>query len=143
MTTQEFLALPSREQDALVAEHIFGFKTELFINCPDCGAKLNNSKTTKKINPFYRMWCGQCSEYKYSPYKEYTTQIQDAWEVIENLQADDACCFELKWYVGEFPWECIFRHHDLVNEHSEFKSHGPTAPLAICIAALKAKGAIE
>ena len=66
MTEAEFLAMDARERDALVAAKVMGLKLRLpegFV-CITCG-----------WNP--------CT-----CYGEYTTDISDAWEVVEKLDAE-------------------------------------------------------
>lgn len=62
-----------------------------------------------------------------------TTDIRDAWEVVEKMKPN---IFNLKW--SEYrdrseEWECSFTTH-----HSTISVYSNTSPRAICLAALKA-----
>lgn len=125
MTESEFLALSPREQDALVAEHVMGMK-QLCIH--DW-----NTQTT-----FYPPFkCSQCDGWVTLAFPNYTTQIQDAWEVFDFINTDYAC-----YQIG-----MNIRGNWVINIRAkldqEFFIENNSAPLAICIAALKAKGVIK
>ena len=86
MTRDEILNMPAgREMDSLVAEKVMGRpKLELQdARCPYCGEEMHYT--------IERAWCMDCKEWRYSPYKEYSSDISAAWEVVEKL-------FERGWY---------------------------------------------
>jgi hypothetical protein len=64
----------------------------------------------------------------------YSTRIEDAWQVVEKLATDDVyICIDR---YDNKTWQCII---DL-DGMSEIVGSVTTAPLAICLAALKAVG---
>ena len=67
----------------------------------------------------------------------YSTDIEAAWAVVEKLLADEYLVNVKAYHADHFPmWEvCILDHHGM-----EQKTQADTAPLAICLAALKAIG---
>lgn len=125
MTEEEFLSLPDREKDALVAEKVmcvpkYGIDT----------VKLSGSD----IFP-----------------KPYSTDIAAAWEVGQAIvDMDDDNEFEIHLSPTRYE-ECtvMFRYGKMTDNPSDPTLWGPyfvtlkTAPLAICLAALKAKGVVE
>lgn len=103
---------PGRELDALVARHIFArFWTDL-----------------------YWIDFNQC-EWRHGDYQPYSTDIAAAWEVVEKmLRPDRDYSFSIQTNsAGKSGWfHCRF--------NGEFGGAAPTAPHAICLAALKAVG---
>ena len=114
-----------REMDRKVAINIMELEDiPLFgSKCPYCREEMWQGKS--------RSWCPTCSEWRYSAYKEYSSDISVAWEVVEKIDAPS-------FYVGKaydlqgdsVGWVC---HMD---EHRAF---APTPALAICRAALLLK----
>ena len=104
----------SRKIDALIAEHIFGYL-------------MSKSKTQFDYvyEPKKDVW-GPC--YKYS------TDIAAAWEVVEKF--NDSFVDIRHWHPEQDSgWHCMIQTDDTCFEHP-----ADTAPMAICLAALKAKG---
>jgi len=65
----------------------------------------------------------------------YSTDIAAAWDVVEKLKGDEGVALN----SGDFPdygegWHCMFDY-----PHS---AYADTAPLAICLAALKSRGVL-
>ncbi len=99
MRTDEFLALPERERDAIVAEKVMGYDMEVE-----------------------------------DPLPFYTTDIAAAWEVMEKMRKKYAVSIG----VGT---KCHVVVLDVfLNQVAEAWQ---PAPLAICLAALKAVGVID
>lgn len=99
--------------DALVAEYIFGIVTtpEGFVFQPGLG-------------------CG-------TPHK-YSTEMSEAWKVVQYIYNSDSWHFELATDQGELnDWVCTFEN---LKTGERWQADAPSAPLAICIAALKTKG---
>lgn len=112
---------PGRELDALVAEKVMGLKInwDETTPCPLCG----------DVGRFCgaRMWCSHDGWY-YSQYKDYSTDIAAAWEVVEKLRGDG-------WIFNlSDSWAAQFHMPGNILVVSSAKS----APHAICLAALKA-----
>jgi hypothetical protein len=185
MTEQEFLALESREQDALVAEKVMGYScvhesetmpSDVLVEeyaaewleehgtvCPDAHAQ---SQVEQYLDCDYPpRWCKHC-HCRYSQIdlkkdtgtwarRSYMTSIENAWQVVEKMQ-EEGFAFAV-WGVPEF--SSVFRgttvafRRDVypprldfdyqLEDRSDATGNAPDAPLAICIAALKAKGEIE
>lgn len=70
----------------------------------------------------------------YSP-KYYSTNIQDAWELMEEMKMDDVCLQSVKSVQPDYTdfWHCSY----LKNGFKTFSA--PTAPEAICKAYIKWK----
>lgn len=119
-----------REMDELIAIGIMGLprRSELENDspCPDCGTPLY-----KRASRAARAKCDSCNDWKYSPYKEYSTDISAAWEVFEELVK--------KWDIVEVwyerntdpKWWCEF-----ISGGDGNNAFADTAPLAICRVAL-------
>ena len=100
----------SRELDALIHKEIFEHEIEM---CP-----IHHSHSC----------CGRNLPH-------YSTQIADAWLVVEKLQFEFTETV-VGWHEIQ-KWYCALdgHLHDLDKEHC---AYADTAPLAICLAALKA-----
>jgi hypothetical protein len=113
-----------RKIDRLVAEKVMGFETEGF-------------EWSKGTMQFVYKDTGAALITKNIPY--YSSNIADAWQVVEKLRSryvyidltnnDDLYCCELM----EQDWENESRYFT-------YYTDAETAPLAICLAALKAVG---
>lgn len=107
-----------RQLDALIAEHVMGW------------TKISLEKTISGEEKIYGKPPDQQGMDLVIP--EYSTDIAAAWEVVEKLRSMGKD-IELRGHAPYEPdnWQVV------VND--EFYTEGP-APLAICLAALKAKG---
>ena len=102
-----------RELDLLVAEHIFGYTVFSKLN----GSIVNQHDELDAPN-------------------FYSTDISAAWEVVEKMEN----YFELTKIVIELAkTKTVYTAKILIGNDS-FKVHSESAPHAICLAALKAKG---
>lgn len=107
-----------RELDALVAEKVMGWKLS---NATDGTEYWDNGK-----------FCGGIWPKEWNP----STNIADAWNVVEKMKSKDYL-FSLKNIVkGTF----TFSLTDWGGNCSTYAAEAETAPLAICLAALKAVG---
>lgn len=126
MTQFEIKNLPAgRGTDALIAEKVLKLNTpNEDYPCPICGSEMWHGKD--------RARCSVCNEWRYSPYKEYSSDISAAWEVVEKLCDENGCDIvrvckrDPELLRGE--WSCNFG--------LGFEAFGETASLAICRAAL-------
>ena len=123
--------------DTSVDEHEAGRKTDVCVAVvvmgivvpdwgPDTPCPINGSEMRWTEE---RAWCYDHSEWHYGPAQEYSTDIAAAWEVVGRM---GDVLRRLLRNKGSEKWECIF---DYVHVGT-----APTAPLAICRAALKAVG---
>ncbi len=125
-----------REMDALIAERVMKIAPRAWDEgtlCPKCGDEMR--------------WCGErsrcttCVEWRYSPYREYSTDIVAAWRVVEKLG-------ELGFDVV-IEWKGPHREYANTAEVSVRKGihtsgHGlGTMPEAVCSAALMALATVE
>lgn len=113
MTTTQFMALSWREQDALVADKIM---------------KQEKAPPDKDIaGTFDGFWL---------PYAFYTTDIAAAWPLVERFKMNISC-----WRRGGEPsrWSAE-SESDTINNTGYAYDEADTAPLVICLAALKAVG---
>ncbi len=126
--------LPGRELDALVCERVFGL-----VRCR--GEKHDASY------PNTYCYAATDSPTEGAEARCYSTEINDAWEVVAAMREKYNCLLTLEQYLmnsDEYEdWGATFRHRETDTEHSStaglFESQ--TAPLAICRAALLAVGA--
>lgn len=106
-----------RELDALIAEKVMGFETVNFKSSDP-----HEIIVTKDAEGNMRMAV---------PF--YSTDIAAAWEVVEKLR--DTWAIELHGRDGA--WSCLVEEGDEVTAHFIAIAEADTAPLAICLAALK------
>ena len=119
MTRDEILTMPAgREMDALIGDFVLVLTVDP-TRCPYCAGDLWQGKDRSR--------CTNCSRWLYSPYKQYSDEIESAWEVIEKFRDDSV---EVVLSGRHVQWECI------VGIDS---AYAKTAPLAICRAALLTK----
>lgn len=98
----------SREIDALVAEHVMGLPV-----------------TSEGKIRGYHLGLGEGEP------KRYSTNIADAWEVVEWMKMYEP---NITWSDSDHMWICHF------DKYVDFVISNESAPMAICLAALKAKG---
>lgn len=137
MTRDEILNMPAGyEMNKLIAEHIFGMWIE---------------ENHGMAGGFY--WVGngvQFGDMRVQNVPDYSTDISAAWEVYEKIISDCKsnngepdffmlnayqACPERGWYIAK-----IWAHYD--GDIVEFELTAPSAPLAICRAALLAVEAV-
>lgn len=120
----------SWELDALVAEKVMGLSRQVRIK----GS--TEYVTIYSKNPYFPDGSCDLNDLNfYAAPKNYSTSIAPAWEVVEKL--DD--CLHLREHGEEGIWEAWFC--GLGEPENENRvAHADTAPLAICLAALKAVG---
>jgi hypothetical protein len=71
---------PGRELDALVAVRVLGFAPVAWDEetpCPECGGEMRYCGERSR--------CCNCSEWRCSPYREYSSEIAPAWEVVDQM----------------------------------------------------------
>ena len=129
-----------RELDALVAEKVMGL----------CPHKLKRDVAQTEFGDIFGYVCTHCGErfyglsfhegYSHPALLHYSTNISDAWQVVEKMLDMDNDIFIENWRDGEW---CCFTMPCLSTIWPEGGRPGEcadTAPLAICLAALKAVG---
>lgn len=140
MTTQEFLSLSSREQDALVATHVMGLKVVHKSWDYEYRGKTETGHQWSIGEPIEHYTSDEPGGYLANPLPEYTLEIAAAWDVVVALQERrwaiilDNISHRLGSWQAQFERE---RHEIFTAETCD------TAPLAICLAALKAAGFLE
>jgi competence transcription factor ComK len=102
-----------RELDALIAEKVMGWKRKTI--------KLVNMVEEQDVLIDPRLKT-------YSQPPHYSTNIADAWLVVEKFPQIDICMSKV-----DDKWNCFI-------EFADHMAIAETAPLAICLAALKACG---
>lgn len=150
--------LPRKSQEAgvaldkRVAVEVMGLRDAdfgPFTTCAYCGGDMRFCGA--------RSWCHQCKEWRHSPYHEYSTEIADAWLVVEKMTDFDTNRDEPCWSVAIFhaqrgqvgcrvyacrPGHNIFDAGGAAilgdNEGVIAEAVGRSAPHAICLAALAA-----
>lgn len=125
------------DMDSWIAQEVMGLaRIDLGnANCPYCNSEMWHGKNRSR--------CTQCNEWRYSPYKDYSTDIAASWEVVEKLMNDgfiyssggnDVCgnlVFSVTFIRDEDgSGEDVKKYYSGITEYS--------LPLAICRAALLA-----
>ena len=142
-----------RELDALVAEHIFGWKRiaegSVSINVPSGETVLLNDLFVSP-DDYERVMVRGLALVAPMNLPDFSTDISAAWEVVEHVRRMHPArvWFELYAPRGDLPWTAVFFTRCLEWEDSMYEmgsdriipSSGKEAPLAICRAALKAVG---
>lgn len=125
-----------RELDALIAEKVMGWERGENWLIPPVGTPMRDNN-----------WAAEWDE-KGRPHwlPRYSQDIEAAWQVVEKLRKD----WEYLFINAGNGWgvECRTEHVDISPSNdityqwteSTGNIHGDTAPLAICLAALKAVG---
>ena len=113
----------SRELDALIAERVMGWELD---DLPEGVVWEGNSETGGGVTARTAV-------------PRYSTDIAAAWEVVEKIRGA-GFTFSLWDNANQYaaPWDCRFTHRDDVGQKG-IAIEG-TAPHAICLAALRAKG---
>lgn len=115
---------PGRGLDALVAEKVMGLTVQ---HC--AGYVAPNGVDTTFIQLGYVKHASEMQT-TYVPY--YSTDISAAWEVVEKLAPKEDEFRITRYHLQE--WSCVF---EFFNQSAV---SADTAPMAICLAALKAVG---
>lgn len=121
----------SREIDALVAEHVMGMENN---------TKPENSVAQNKMYHYLSLfWNKDTGEYEATKpprnnFPNYSTDIAAAWSVIDAMLNDKACYFQGHRI-------CVYSNEVFImNDFEELQAKAESTPMAICLAALKAKG---
>lgn len=119
-----------RELDALVAEKVMGL------------TRHDESYVTESIGKVLRfVWRDGCGDCVYSGdmfLPRYSTNIADAWEVVERLVSTPGPNGDHHSVQVDYSGDAVVVIDE--NEDWQVSAIADTAPLAICLAALKAKG---
>ena len=121
-----------RELDALIAEKVMGFCLHTLGGTHDLTHAESECRRCEKMIP----------DEEFFKHKDWSpsTRIADAWLVVEKLEKhDDVVLFSItrkSEITDELQWFAKFRKV-LGNQH-DYIVRAATAPLAICLAALKA-----
>jgi len=117
----------SRKIDALIAEHVFGWSTMV------TGLDLRPIELIEKAEDDIYL------EQIATLIKPFSTDIAAAWLVVDALREQRffSSVTDLTLDSGIIDWIWHFKHYDNVND--DFNGRGK-APMAIALAALKAKG---
>lgn len=143
-----------RELDALVAERVMGFCAHQFVHKPSAYMRSipGGNSTGCSNGPLLDFSLSECSrcglrtghdvrnqqtKHQLERIESYSTSIASAWELVEKFTPHGVavqCCREQEW--GDDKWKCLISTKWTPHEYVE--ARGDTAPLAICLAALKA-----
>ena len=97
-----------------------------------------------------RSWCTTCGEWRYGPAKEYSEEIEPAWEVVEKLRTDGYTVMVTTSGHEEFAHVMVYKTKPY-GDNDELRvmdkeycegGNGDTVMLAICLAARAAVGAL-
>jgi hypothetical protein len=142
VTTKEYLALSTNAQEALVAKHVFGCKVAVGKGQPNTDHFWQEDFQYCDCNGTWPAH-GQSHPLMQRTILPYTSNMERAWEVVEQMRRD-CCCITIRTPTSE-PMECEMVPGSWTGnmEHEAYTGHSdPSAPMAICIAALKVKGVI-
>lgn len=118
----------SREIDVLIAEKIFNWE---WSNIRE--RKFLSPPLTDEISNWTGMWNEKGIPH-YLPH--YSTNISDAWEIVEKMRKDNDYWFELTTDKSfSLDYRCYFQLDD-----NEFEAIASTAPMSICLVALESVG---
>jgi len=118
-----------RERDALVAERVMGWTDFSPIN-PDVDFEVG-------VNGHRRNYAFPPDDNKYQSFPCYTTEISAAWEAVEKMKHGGWNLVELNNALIQYNDE--HWHYVCFNKNGKRAVSGkPTAPEAICLAALRA-----
>ena len=134
MTHAEIDALPAgRELNALVAEKVFDSKepdTVIPLHAPDSWWMAYHSGSLVSGDGIWRIRPSNQTNAGWDP-KPYSTDIAAVWEVVEKLHQD--------YHDIQLENDCEEHTEDVwFVQIMPIRAKAPTAPLAICRAALKA-----
>lgn len=119
---------PGCELDALVAEKVMGWTSSVVPFGEHKMPLIGNPKL--QDNEHYLLAANV------SPYPPYSTDISAAWEVVEILRVKERALI-LEYLIGVKKWEVAFVDYPSIKK---WAVRDEEAPLAICLAALKAVG---
>lgn len=149
LTVEAFLALPDDEKSAMVYEKIFGgnlLTYDEMLKIAEC-VWITQPSARAFLDGFYVCGFGHDGKPVFKQQiKNYAADISAAWEVAEKIKllpywpsdAKSGPISELRiWWSENTLWNCRTWGEDFHEGEAE------TAPLAICICALKAVGAIR
>lgn len=130
------LDAPGREMDARVAVEIFGWEWHEWQASFESGGKVRCLRHPSKF--IYGVY-GPADEppiYQ-NALPHYSTDIAAAWQVVEQMRRAGyvSGCSDLTMDSGQEWWHWTFWDYSS-KKHVDFDGYG-TAPLAICLAALK------
>jgi len=146
MTEAEFLALPERERDALVAEKVFDDPT------PTARIKIVGHLSAQTLfescDPEPQSWFRDfdvSNDCWYWRPKHFTTTYEGMGLVIERMQQAGYWLSLKSPFRPGLDWHAGFTPHDMTgwNGRPDHEGSSDTAPLAVALAALKALGAVE
>jgi hypothetical protein len=120
-----------RELDILVAEKVFGFEVKAFHQFGNMTLRYINPR-----DPSLGHWC---------ELPHFSTTMTAAWNIVElmtDLTLPDWCTFEMhrsmnQHDIDSWGYTVLFGEQYNPTHQYERRVWAPTAPLAICLAALK------
>jgi len=139
MTESEFLALAPRERDALVGKRVIGIPVadacrEVYWEAAECHNPPDVWGMVRKFLP------------------HFTTSISAAWTVVDGADGFSLDLNPHNLGYGKPIWQSHVIYYptgEYIEAENRYEGEGfgtayaDTAPLAICLAALRAKGVIE
>lgn len=116
-----------REIDALVAEHVFGWQR---------WDTFHDKGQTRPVTMWFR------PDYKYPiEAPQFSTDLLAAWQVVEKMNEAGWWITELRQKVVGYKWGVEFvKDGEWMNIDGHQLAGADTAQMAICLAALRAKG---
>lgn len=116
-----------RELDALIAQRVFGIQVQRSTHPSDEGEYYD----LRSKRPGYN--------YPVTEIDHYSRDIEAAWQVAEMLSAEWFCVIHsYRALLSRKLWVASFFRAPNDRDDQHFSADAPTAPLAICRAALKA-----
>lgn len=134
-TVTDISALSGRKLDAAVATEVMGLPALKLKDapCPYCGSDMRFCGE--------RSWCSPCHEWRHSPYKEYSEEIEAAWAAAERIMG--ATGFTVLQIPGMAEAEIvILANMEGTQKYGQYRANAETAALALCRVALMARRAL-
>ena len=120
--------MTNREIDALIAKKVMGYEPSEFTHWP-CG---------KARSPNQLYWRKDGKLFMFDNLPHYSTDIAAAWQVVEKIKGKYRGV-EIGYRLGG--WFCQIEDGTSdIDERYIAQAEADTAPLSICLAALKAVG---
>ena len=134
MTKVEILKLKGRDLDVAVAERIMGWR---WLNLPDIRRPCFKppGEIAQFLPKFVERNTVTCSDSPPDRLPHYSTDIAAAWQVVEAMRPEHGF-----WIDGDDGYAVEFQHGmPRMADYRHGRASAPTAPEAICKAALLAK----
>lgn len=134
--------MTNREIDVLIEENVIGITVQSHLRHTDVFNKYYNKEEleyTRGEPEYITDDCGYMILSNQVPW--YSSDISSAWEVVEAIQKKGWYFSIFDYGAGGEDWKVeLIPDEDIVGYRENISEEAKTAPMAICLAALKAVG---